>query len=154
MKSFLTGLGIGVGLGIVFAPNSGEVTRRQIRERFTGLADELGGQVDKAKGVVQKTVAAYTESSPGEPGERKQTGSPQKKMQEREVQTAASGDPVNTISREELMNVDGIGPVLADKIISGRPYSSRQELVQRGIVPQNTFEELERELSRQGRRSA
>jgi DNA uptake protein ComE-like DNA-binding protein len=144
MKSFLTGLGIGVGLGIVFAPNSGEVTRRQIRERFTGLADQLGGQVDKAKGVVQKTVAAYTESSPG-PGERKQTGSPQKKMQEREVQTAASGDPVNTISREELMNVDGIGPVLADKIIAGRPYRSADELLERGI-PEAAIKELKREL--------
>ena len=39
MKSFLTGLGIGVGLGIVLAPNSGEATRRKVRERFTGLAD-------------------------------------------------------------------------------------------------------------------
>jgi gas vesicle protein len=84
MKAFLAGLGIGVGLGMVFAPNSGEVTRRKVRERFIGLADDLGRQVDKAKDVVQETVAAYTEGSSGEP-QRKQTGSPRKKVQEREV---------------------------------------------------------------------
>ena len=63
MKSFLTGLGIGVGLGIVFAPTSGETTRRKVRERFTGLADGLQQKVDKAKDVVQETVAAYTDGS-------------------------------------------------------------------------------------------
>ena len=153
MKAFLTGLGIGVGLGVVFAPTSGEATRRKVRERFTGLADDLGRHVDKAKDVVQETVAAYTEGSSGE-AERKQTGSPQKKVRGREVQAPAGPDPINTLSREELLNVDGIGSVLADKIISGRRYSSRQELVQREILPQNTFEELERELSRRERRSA
>jgi len=49
MKAFLTGLGIGVGLGVVFAPTSGEATRRKVRERFTGLADDLGRRVDKQK---------------------------------------------------------------------------------------------------------
>jgi gas vesicle protein len=92
MKSFLTGLGIGVGLGIVFAPNIGEVTRRKVRERFTGSADDPERQVDKAKGVVRETVAAYTEDSSGEV-ESKQTGSPQKKVQGRELQAPATSDP-------------------------------------------------------------
>src|ERR1700716_1605301 len=116
MKSFLTGLGIGVGLGIVFAPSSGEATRRKVSERFTGLADGFRQKVDKAKGVVQKTVGAYTDSS-GE-AERKQLGTPRKKVQEKEVQAPASSDPINTLSREELLNVNGIGPALAEKILS------------------------------------
>ena len=153
MKAFLTGLGIGVGLGIVFAPNRGEATRRKVRERVTGLADNLGRQVDKGKELVQETVAAYTEVSSRE-AERKQSDSPVKRIQAREVRSSASSDPINILSREELLNVNGIGSAQADKIISGRPYSSRQELVQRGILPQNTFEELERELSRRERRSA
>ena len=153
MKAFLTGLGIGVGLGFVFAPNSGEATRRKVRERVTGLADNLGRQVDKGKELVQETVAAYTEGNSGE-AERKQSDSPVKRIQAREVRSSAGSDPINILSREELLNVNGIGSALADKIISGRPYSSRQELVQRGILPQNTFEELERELSRRERRSA
>jgi DNA uptake protein ComE-like DNA-binding protein len=50
--------------------------------------------------------------------------------------------------------VTGIGPALADKIISGRPYSSRQELQQRGILPQNTFDELDHELTVREKRFA
>jgi DNA uptake protein ComE-like DNA-binding protein len=143
MKAFLMGLGIGVGLGVLFAPNSGEVTRGKVRKHFTGLAD-------KAEDVVQETVAAYAGGSSPET-ERKET---EKKAQAREEGLFPSSDPINTLTRDELLNVTGIGSVLADKIISSRPYSSRQELVQRGILPQHTFEELERELSRRERRSA
>ena len=33
MKSFLAGLGIGIGLGILFEPMSGEETRNNLKER-------------------------------------------------------------------------------------------------------------------------
>ncbi len=39
MRSFLVGLGVGIGLGILFAPMSGQETRNNIRERATDLAD-------------------------------------------------------------------------------------------------------------------
>jgi DNA uptake protein ComE-like DNA-binding protein len=153
MKTFLAGLGVGVGLGVLFAPESSEATRRKVRERLTGLVDNLRRQMDKAKDVVDKTVAGYHERSSAESGDSQTTFSP-KKDQARERRSFASSDPINTLTREELLNVGGIGPVLADKIISGRPYPSRQELVQRGILPQGTFEELDRELSHREKRSA
>jgi hypothetical protein len=37
---------------------------------------------------------------------------------------------------------------LADKIISGRPYLSAQELLDREILSQSTFMELEGEIAR------
>jgi gas vesicle protein len=153
MKTFLAGLGIGVGLGVLFAPESGEATRRKLRDRFTGLIDDLGRQMDKAKDVVDETVDNYSERPFGESGDSRTTFPP-KKDQGREIRSFASSDLINTITREELLNVNGIGPVLADKIISSRPYSSRQDLIERGILPQSTFEELDRELSRREKRSA
>ena len=39
MKSFLAGLGIGIGLGILFAPMSGEETRENLTQRASDLAD-------------------------------------------------------------------------------------------------------------------
>jgi gas vesicle protein len=39
MKSFLVGLGVGIGLGVLFAPMSGEETRRNLSERASDLAD-------------------------------------------------------------------------------------------------------------------
>jgi DNA uptake protein ComE-like DNA-binding protein len=79
---------------------------------------------------------------------------PPKKSVDRESASSERDELINTLGREELMNVNGIGPVLADKIISGRPYASRRDLLERGILPQSTFHELERELDRQGKRSA
>ena len=38
---FLSGLGIGVGLGILFAPKEGRETRRELKEKI----DELLGQL-------------------------------------------------------------------------------------------------------------
>jgi gas vesicle protein len=39
MKSFLIGLGMGVGLGILFAPMSGEETRNNLADRANDLAN-------------------------------------------------------------------------------------------------------------------
>src|SRR5258708_7189467 len=38
MKSFLVGLGFGVGLGLLFAPMSGEETRNNLADRANDLA--------------------------------------------------------------------------------------------------------------------
>lgn len=148
MKNFLAGLGIGVGLGVLFAPNSGDATRRKLRERFTGLRDDFGRQ-----DAVQETISAHLAESSGGDTETR-LDFPPRKDQARELASTASSDPINTLSREELLNVSGIGPTLAERIIAGRPYSSRRELVGRGILPQSTFEELDRELSRREKRSA
>jgi gas vesicle protein len=40
MKSFLVGLGVGVGLGVLFAPGRGEETRRDLGERLNSVAED------------------------------------------------------------------------------------------------------------------
>jgi gas vesicle protein len=40
MKSFLFGLGVGVGLGVLFAPGRGEDTRRELGERLNSVAED------------------------------------------------------------------------------------------------------------------
>jgi gas vesicle protein len=40
MKSFLVGLGVGVGLGILLAPARGEDTRRDLGERLNSVAED------------------------------------------------------------------------------------------------------------------
>lgn len=39
--SLLAGLGIGVGLGVLFAPKSGEVTRKELAEKASDLVKKL-----------------------------------------------------------------------------------------------------------------
>lgn len=58
MKSFLVGLGVGVGLGILFAPMSGEETRTNIRERANDLADQARETFEGGRERVRTGVTA------------------------------------------------------------------------------------------------
>ena len=49
MKAFLTGLGIGVGLGVLFAPDSGEGTRKEVRQRISDWSESLSRQAENLK---------------------------------------------------------------------------------------------------------
>jgi gas vesicle protein len=153
MKAFLTGLGIGVGLGVLFAPDTGEVTRRKLRERFSTWYESWPQQAENVKTAVQPASERVSEAA-ANVSDKTGDHLPPKKDVKSGAATSAKDDFINTLGREELMNVNGIGPVLADHIVSGRPYSSRRELLERGILPQSTFDELERVLAQREKRSA
>jgi DNA uptake protein ComE-like DNA-binding protein len=120
MKTFLSGFAIGAGIGMLVAPKPGRELRRQLRTRGRS-------------------------SPPKEPKGEEITSPPDNN---RENQTALGGRSLNSVSREELLSVYGIGPVLADRIIQNRPYRDAHEVVERGILPESTFAELERDLLR------
>jgi gas vesicle protein len=70
MKSFLFGLGLGVGLGVLFAPMSGEETRQNLSDRANDLVD----QARETKDQIRERVRSGMSAIKGGAGEQRATG--------------------------------------------------------------------------------
>jgi hypothetical protein len=121
MKSFLTGLALGFGAGVLLAPSSGQETRRSFRTKAEQTRDRVSGQIS---GIRQKV------SRGSDLGHSNSTAL----------------HVLNTIDKNQLLDVYSMSPALADRIIAGRPYSRLEQVVERGLIATTAMERFTEDL--------
>lgn len=73
-----------------------------------------------------------------------QSGSSGKSSSKSSTASSQSSDlvDINSATKEQLSALPGIGDKYSDKIIAGRPYANKSQLVSKKILPQGVYNKI------------
>lgn len=144
MKSFLAGLAMAVAAAIVFELRLEKDTGHSPR-RHSGTADLPNpGQSGFSFAAERERDRNIPEQEP-----RRAAASPRAARSatpKADNRGRHAEEVLNSATRQQLLSVYGIGPVLADRIIQNRPYAAAYDVVEKGIIPESIYVQLRKQL--------
>lgn len=151
MRRLLAGLALAVGAAIVLQKNwTG--TQREMAPNPSEPRNGHAGKRRPATAVLRpqppEQLSRRTENTAAPAAPESDAGDQKPRLQASpKTPAAGSGAEVlNSATRQQLLSVYGIGPVLADRIIQNRPYAAAYDVVEKGIIPESIFVQLRKQL--------
>ena len=132
MKAFWSGIAVGAGLGVLFAPKPGRDSREKVLQAINTMLNQHPTRGRSERANHDDWVGDSHETSSQSP--------------ERHPDEEAVVEALNTAKKDELMSVQGIGKATAKRIIKNRPYKSVDEVIEREVVPETTLDNVKTKL--------
>jgi DNA uptake protein ComE-like DNA-binding protein len=93
-----------------------------------------------------QTPAPATPSKMAPAATSKMAPASESKMAPAAKADAAAKIDINTATKDELMAFKGIGDKYSDKIIAGRPYAKKDQLVSKNVLPEATYKKISAQI--------